>query len=84
MIGVFQLLQKYQTFKDGKSEREKLATTLSEHIVFQLTNKDLVLKDGVLLIKTHPAVKNEIFLKKASIICFLNNSLVGASIKDIK
>ncbi|MDD5318389.1 MAG: hypothetical protein PHF79_01010 [Candidatus Pacebacteria bacterium] len=84
MLSVSNFLSRYQTFKDSTLDREKIAQTLSIFMKVSFTKKEIILKDNVLFIKTHPAIKNEIFLKKTSILSYLKEKNPEVSVSDIR
>lgn len=76
----FSSYQKLILKKEG--EMELINTTINRNTNFSLTKKDFSFKKGIVIIKTTPKKKLEIFLKKDKIITELNK--LGLLVTDLK
>jgi hypothetical protein len=50
----------------------------------ELTEKDIEIKDSVIYLKTHPLIKNEIYMRKSLILKELSSLLGVKAPKDIR
>jgi hypothetical protein len=86
MQNISALLEKFKRFSKPNIEvREAVSRTIKSEIGAIVSEKDISLKNGIVLIKTHNSVlKNEIFLKKKKILSIIQDLFRDAKIVDIK
>lgn len=80
------LLEKFKRFSRPNIEiREAVSRAIKSEIGAEVSEKDISVKNGIVLVKTHNSVlKNEIFLKKKKILTILQNLFNDSKIVDIK
>jgi hypothetical protein len=69
MFNIAQYLEKFKNF--GFAERalkEGILTSIKEIMNLELDKKDINIKNGEVIFKVTPAMKNAIFIKKAAIL----------------
>lgn len=77
------LLAHYQQlFKDKQLEIGSIVEVVKKQTGLIITNKEVELKEGILLVKTKPKYKLEIILKKKAILEQLNNQ--GIKVFNLK
>ena len=64
--------------------KKPIIQTINKFAQVELTEKEVDIREGIIYIKTHPLVKNEIFMRKASILKELEAFLGAKSPKDIR
>ena len=84
MFSISSFLEKFKNI-GAKSTAPRKATVKAcslQGIV--VDEKSITIRGGIAYVKAHPAVKNQIFLKKASILNFLKNDPSGSLVGDIR
>ncbi len=82
---ISQYLEKIsKVYNQNISLREAVVGSLKDLVKIELSDKDLILKNGILNIKTNPVIKTEIFIKKKRIIEEINKRLGEKKVFDIR
>ncbi len=84
MFNIASFLEKFKTLGgEGIASRRLISRVLAtEGIV--LEEKEIKIRDGIAYVHAHPALKNQIYLKKTLILNFLNADVSGRNIKDLR
>ena len=64
--------------------RKTVADVVSEALGVSVAERDLKIKDRIVTLRSHPALKNEVLFKKVEILNLLKARGVGAQVADIR
>ena len=64
--------------------RETVAGTVSEVLGVSVSQRDLKIKNKVVTLNSHPALKNEVLFRKTEILNLLNERGVGGQVIDVR
>ncbi len=86
MLQISSFLKKFQRFgRPDIATREASSSVIKEYIGFEITPKDISIKNGIVYLKNPPpVVKSEIFIKRDRIIDKIINISKDKTIKDIR
>jgi hypothetical protein len=82
MADLSDYLKKFRVFLRDRTEEKNVAFQVLHPLNLCDTPESLEIKDSVLIIKTTPAVKNELFLRKREIMKLLQEN--GVKIIDLR
>ncbi len=69
MFNIAQYLEKFRNLGLGERRiKEAIKTSVKEVLNFDLETKDILVKNGEVIFKVSPAMKNSIFIKKEAIL----------------
>jgi hypothetical protein len=85
MINLSAYLEKFKLILTAPGAVKKpVISSILTHTGIELTEKELEIKESVIYLKTHPAVKGEVYMKKSLILKELQTLLGAKAPKDIR
>ncbi|PCI20464.1 hypothetical protein COB64_01970 [Candidatus Wolfebacteria bacterium] len=85
MKALHSFLDKFKRIlKDDREIIDTIIKTIQESIGVELKSGDIKIQNKILYIKTNPIIKNEMYLKKDSILTTLRSRITNKIINDIK
>ncbi|MEI6190903.1 MAG: hypothetical protein WCP24_00870 [bacterium] len=84
MFNIAQYLEKFKTLGLGdQSLKEAFVSVIKEVVGMEIEEKSIMVKDGEIIIKVSPSIKNAIYIKKAQILKRVEEK-VGQKTIDIR
>ncbi len=84
MFNIAQYLEKFKTLGMGdKSLKEAFVSVIKEVVGMEIDEKSIIVKDGEIIIKVSPSIKNAIYIKKVQILKRVEEK-VGQKTIDIR
>ena len=84
MFNIAQYLEKFKTLGLGdQSLKEAFVSVIREVVGMEIEEKSIIVKDGEIIIKVSPSIKNAIYIKKAQILKRVEEK-VGQKTIDIR
>jgi len=69
MFNIAQYLEKFKTLGLGdQSLKEAFVSVIREVVGMEIEEKSIIVKDGEIIIKVSPSIKNAIYIKKTQIL----------------
>jgi len=85
MQNISSFLDKFKTIiKDDKELKNIILLVIKKNTNLQIKDSSFSVKNGIILIKEKPPIKNEIFMKKEKILNELKQLLKKNTISDIR
>ena len=84
MFNIAQYLEKFKTLGLGdQSLKEALVSVIKEVVGVEIETEDIILKDGEVIIKVSPSIKNAIYIKKDQVLKLVGEK-IGNKTRNIR
>lgn len=85
MNNLGEYLEKFKKFLSGpKLQREEVLKAIKKVAGIELAEGDIEIKEGTVYVASSPAVRNELFMRKANILAELGISLDSKAPRNIR
>lgn len=84
MKNIGDFLSRFKIIRSPKQNREEVARIIQSVIKLDITEADIELKNRMVFIQCHPAIKTTVFLKKEIILEQIKEKLPDVQVVDLK